>query len=193
MLLIKPYDRSRAVEYARRWALERNPLFIDFTGTGGDCTSFVSQAVLAGGCVMDFTPTFGWYYIDAADRAPAWSGVEYFYDYMTGSGDFPPPLTHAGPFGEEISERDAREGDVIQLADADGDFYHSLIITGFADGDILVSAHTDDALDRRLSTYRYASLRVIRIAGFRVEYPDDACFEALIEGRALEGIESYGQ
>ena len=36
MIVEKPYDRERAVEYARRWALSRNPLFIDFTGIGGD-------------------------------------------------------------------------------------------------------------------------------------------------------------
>ena len=58
MLLIKPYNRDRAVEYARRWAFERNPLFENFAGIGGDCTNFVSQSVLAGGCVMDYTPTF---------------------------------------------------------------------------------------------------------------------------------------
>ena len=33
-----PYDRSRAVAYARRWALSRNPLFSDYTGIGGDCS-----------------------------------------------------------------------------------------------------------------------------------------------------------
>ena len=81
MLLIKPYNRDRAVQYARRWALGRNPLFVNFAGQGGDCTSFVSQAVLAGGCVMDYTPTFGWYYVSPENRAPAWSGVEYFYNY----------------------------------------------------------------------------------------------------------------
>ncbi|MBQ9080558.1 MAG: amidase domain-containing protein [Clostridia bacterium] len=188
MLIIKPYNRARAVEYARRWAMERNPLFIDFTGRGGDCTSFVSQSILAGGCVMDMTPTFGWYYVNSADRAPAWSGVEYFYDYMTGSGDFPPSVTHIGPFGVQVVDMAAREGDVVQLADDTGDFYHSLVITGFSGGDILVSAHSDDALDRPLSSYNYASRRIIHIVGFRVDYPDDACFEDLIEGRALRGI-----
>ena len=32
MLLELPYDRQRAVEYAQKWALDRNPLFLDFTG-----------------------------------------------------------------------------------------------------------------------------------------------------------------
>lgn len=60
------YDRAQAVAYARRWALSRNPLFYDFTGIGGDCTNFVSQCLLAGCCVMDYEPVFGWYYRSAA-------------------------------------------------------------------------------------------------------------------------------
>ena len=58
MLVTKPYNRERAVEYAKRWALDRNPLFVDFTEIGGNCTNFVSQAVLAGSCTMNYTPDF---------------------------------------------------------------------------------------------------------------------------------------
>ena len=47
MLLTRQYDRVRAVTYAETWALARNPLFINFTGQGGDCTNFASQALLA--------------------------------------------------------------------------------------------------------------------------------------------------
>ena len=81
MLTDISYNREYAVAYARRWALMRNPLFIDFTGIGGNCTNFVSQCLLAGSSVMDFTPTFGWYYRSPEDRAPAWSGVEQLYDF----------------------------------------------------------------------------------------------------------------
>ena len=82
MIAYKEYNRLRAVQYAKRWALERNPLFIDFAGRGGDCTNFVSQCILAGCCTMNFTPDFGWYYIDSNDRAPAWSSVEFLYDFL---------------------------------------------------------------------------------------------------------------
>ena len=83
MLIELPYNRERAVEYARRSALSRNPLVIDFTGRGGDCTSFVSQCIFAGTGVMNYTETFGWYYISSENRAPAWTGVEFFYDFVT--------------------------------------------------------------------------------------------------------------
>ena len=65
------YDRARAVAYARRWALERNPDYLNFDGLGGDCTNFVSQCLYAGCGVMNFTPVTGWYYRDAAHRAAA--------------------------------------------------------------------------------------------------------------------------
>ena len=59
------YDRRAAVLYAHRWAYGRNPAFYDYEGLGGDCTNFASQCIYAGSGVMNFTPTFGWYYIDS--------------------------------------------------------------------------------------------------------------------------------
>ena len=184
MIITKRYNRENAVAYARNWALGRNPLFTDFTGRGGDCTNFVSQAILAGSCTMDYTPTFGWYYVSEADRAPAWSGVEYLFDFLTGSGDFPPNTDREGPFGREVRMRQVQVGDVIQLARA-GDFYHTLLICGIDSGDILVCAHADDALDRRLSTYNFDTLRFIHIDGVRMAIREDDCFRALNEGIAL--------
>ena len=76
---LKPYDRDAAVRYAHRWAYRRNPAYFDFSELGGDCTNFVSQCIYAGSGVMNFTPTYGWYYINAQNRAPAWTGVQYLY------------------------------------------------------------------------------------------------------------------
>lgn len=190
MIVYKEYNRARAVEYARRWALERNPLFINFAGRGGDCTSFVSQCIYAGSCVMNYTLDFGWYYISQADRAPAWSSVEYLYDYLTGSPEFTSRNGGIGPYGIEVDSTGAIEGDVVQLADETGDFYHTLIITGFSAGETLVSAHTDDALDRPLSSYNFSSLRYIHIEGVRMEVIDDSCFFDLFEGISLAPMDS---
>ena len=185
MIVYKPYNRARAVEYARRWALSRNPLFINFAGRGGDCTNFVSQCIYAGSCQMNFTPDFGWYYINENMRAPAWSSVEYFYDYIIGNPSFAGQNGGIGPFGIEVDALGVFEGDVVQLADSSGDFYHTLLITGFSEGQTLVSAHTNDALDRPLSSYNYSTLRYIHIEGVRLEISDDNCFPDLIEGISL--------
>ena len=185
MLVYKEYNRARAVEYARRWALSRNPLFTNFAGRGGDCTNFVSQCIYAGSCRMNFTPDFGWYYINENDRAPSWSSVEYFYDFLIGRRDFMQMNGGIGPYGIEVDSPGAIEGDVVQLADETGDFYHTLIISGFSEGQTLVCAHTNDALDKPLSTYNFSSLRYIHIEGVRLELIDDNCFFDLIEGISL--------
>ena len=185
MIINVAYLRRRAVAYAERWALSRNPLFYDFAGSGGDCTNFVSQCILAGCCTMNFTPTFGWYFRSSADRAPAWTSVEYLYDFLTGAPDFAAENGGIGPYGHEVPTVLARAGDVVQLADDSGDFYHTLLITDVRPDGLLVSAHTNDALNRPLSSYTYAAARVIHIDGVRTEYPNVACFRPLIEGVAL--------
>ena len=73
------YDREAAVAYAKKWAFRRNPAFYDFSKIGGDCTNFASQCIYAGAKVMNYTPTFGWFYKSANDRTPSWTGVEYLY------------------------------------------------------------------------------------------------------------------
>ena len=134
---------------------------------------------------MNFTPDYGWYYVDQNNRAPAWSSVEYFYDFIAGTPEFTAQNGGIGPYGIEVDSKGIFEGDVVQLADESGDFYHTLIVTGFSEGNTLVSAHTNDALDKPLSEYNYSSLRYIHIEGVRIEVEDDNCFADLIEGISL--------
>lgn len=186
MLLPIPYDRRRAVEYARRWALARNPLFIDFTGQGGNCTNFVSQCIFAGAPVMNYTETFGWYYISADERAPAWSGVDELYNFLTGAPDFVAQNKGYGPFASDArSSRKVEIGDVIQLANEEGRFYHSLIISDFTPDDVLVCAQSDDALDRPLSTYNYTSLRALHIEGAMLYFDDERLFNDIFNAISL--------
>jgi hypothetical protein len=137
---------------------------------------------------MNFTPTFGWYYVSPTDRAPAWSSVESFYDFMTGVPAFAMENDGTGPYGREVGRAEVTPGDVVQLADGEGDFYHTLIVTEVRGGEILIAAHSDDALDRRLSSYvNAASQRFIHIEGVRVEVPEESCYFDLLEGVALSG------
>ena len=184
MLITKPYNRGRAVEYARTWALRRNPLFIDFTGIGGNCTNFVSQCILAGSCTMNYTPDFGWYYISPEERSPAWSSVEYFYDFITGKMEFVEQNGGVGPYASEVPIEEAEIGDAVQYANAEGDWYHTVMITRIDDGKIYVSAQSDDALDRPISSYPFAQARFLHIEGVRLELEDDACFGILLRGGA---------
>ena len=174
MLATKPYKRENAVAYARKFAFSQNSQFANFAGIGGNCTNFVSQCIYAGGCQMNYTPTFGWYYISLDDRSPSWSGVEYFYNFMIEN-------TGVGPYGRVASSDELELGDVIQLArEADG-YYHTLLVVGFDGEDILVAAQTDNAYARPLSTYTYDYSRFIKILGIRFEMPDSySCIDTLM-------------
>ena len=152
--------------YAKKWAFRRNPDFYNFDNLGGDCTNFASQCVFAGSGVMNYTPTFGWYYISSGNRTASWTGVEYFYNFLTdnreGIGD------GAGPFAEEVTADKIEVGDIIQLGRANGDFYHSPVVVGFAGGQPQVAAHTFDALNRPLNSYMFERVRYIHILGVRI-------------------------
>ena len=150
-----PYDRISAVEYARKWALERNPKYYDFEHIGGDCTNFVSQCLFAGCGVMNFTPNTGWYYRSLSDRAPAWSSVRYLFRFLTENKTI-------GPVAELVGEETLLPGDLIQLGHSDGHFYHTLIVTRISP-QILVAAHSYDAIDRPLKSYDYETKRCLHI------------------------------
>ena len=155
-----PDNRAAAVAYARRWALGRNPAFYNFENIGGDCTNFASQCVYAGAGTMNFTPVMGWYYRSVSDRTPSWTGVEYLYNFLVNNRSM-------GPYARVVQSGEAEPGDIVQLGTSDGDFYHSPVI-GAVTPVILVAAHTYDALDRPLSSYRYDVARFLHIEGVRV-------------------------
>lgn len=81
---IIPYDRAAAVRYAHRWAYGRNPRFYNFDELGGDCTNFASQCLYAGTGIMNYMPTYGWYYLSSNDKAPAWTACPTFIISLLG-------------------------------------------------------------------------------------------------------------
>ncbi len=179
MLMIKPYNRENAVAYAKRYAFAQNPIFGNFAGIGGNCTNFVSQAIYAGTCVMNYTATFGWFYISLNERSPSWTGVDFFYNFMTENQGI-------GPFGENTGADNLELGDVIQLGNEEEGFYHTLLVVGFEENDILVAAQTDNAYMRPLSTYTYDFARYIKILGARVDVADSSdCFQSVYDGVAI--------
>jgi len=154
-----PYNRGSAAAYAARWAKSRNPKYYDFQKLGGDCTNFVSQCLFAGTAVMNYTPVFGWYYISLHDRAPSWTDVRLFYNFLTQNNS-------TGPYAASVSRAALEVGDIVQLGDASGRFYHSLFVMS-ADNDVLVAAHDDDSLMRPLGSYHYSQIRYLHIIGAR--------------------------
>lgn len=158
------YDREKAVEYAREWAFGRNPDFYAFDEIGGDCTNFVSQCLYAGCGVMNYTPDFGWYYINPDDRSAAWTGVQFLYNFLVSNEG-------SGPYGLVLPLPLTQIGDVIQLSFDGISFAHTLIVTRInlfpTPQNILIASHSADSLDRPLSSYTYRQARLIHILGAR--------------------------
>ncbi|MCR4718896.1 MAG: amidase domain-containing protein [Firmicutes bacterium] len=154
------YDRESAVAYANRWAYFRNPEFFDFSELGGDCTNFASQCLFAGSGVMNYTPIYGWYYINASNRTASWTGVEFLYNFLVNNRGM-------GPQGEEVELKRIMAGDIVQLKFKEGpDFNHSPVVVDAGDGTpdtVLVAAHSVDSNCRPISSYSYRGIRPIHI------------------------------
>lgn len=153
------YDREAALLYAREWALKRNADYMDFQRLGGDCTNFASQCLFAGCGIMNRAKHLGWYYLSAGNRAPSWSGVHFYYEFLLENKG-------VGPYGALVDQEDLLPGDFIQLSD-DSRYHHTLIVTDKRDGQLYIAAHTIDCYDRPLGSYVYQEMRGIHIAGCR--------------------------
>jgi hypothetical protein len=154
------YNRQAAIDYANKWALSRNPRYYDFENIGGDCTNFSSQALFAGYGRQNFKPTFGWYYNSLNDRAPAWSSTEYLYKFLTTNKG-------AGPKARDVKIFEVQPGDLVQLSFKDGVFTHTPFITEVGNpatlANIKVAAHSDDSINRPLSTYTFEKIRFLHL------------------------------
>lgn len=165
-LLNVEYDRNKVVSYANAWANSRNPNYYDFSKIGGDCTNFASQCVFAGCGVMNYTPTYGWYYSNLNNRAPAWTSVQYLYRFMTTNKS-------VGPYGYECDITEVEPGDLVQIRfEGSKSYDHTPVITEIKEikslENILIAAHSIDCDCRSLSTYENVNdFRFIHIVGAR--------------------------
>ena len=158
----KDFDKEAAVSYSFQWALRRNPAYYDFTLVGGDCTNFISQCIYAGSKVMNPKPTYGWYYYSVYKRSPSWTSVNYLYRFLTTNQT-------KGPYAIPIPLESIQVGDIIQLQNDSGSFYHTLLVVELlgepTPENILINAHDIDSYRRPLISYHYKSYRCLRIAG----------------------------
>jgi len=153
------YNRLAAVEYAKKWAFKRNPKYFDFTQLGGNCTNYVSQCLVAGGMPMNYNYPLGWFFRSVNDRAAAFTGVQYFYNFLTRNAK------SRGPNAIEIDLKNAQLGDIIQLSFDGESFSHATIIVKTNGSNPLLAANTYDVLYKPLSDYFFQNIRVLHILG----------------------------
>lgn len=170
MKMLTPYSREEAVSYAQKWALGRNPAYMDYEEWGGDCTNYISQCIKAGKIPLD---NIGndimkkWYWYSDFERTPSWTAAEAFYQYIIGNN-----TENTDKFGiyTRIANYDELElGDLVQLV-YDGRAYHTMIVTKIIlEGeyllDYLICQHTYDLLNYPLSL-KEGERRYIKILGY---------------------------
>lgn len=131
---------------------------------GGDCTNFVSQCIYAGSNIMNFDRINGWYYINANEKSPSWTGVNFLYKFLIDNKGL-------GPFGKEENINNINIGDVAQLSFDGINFAHTLIIVNIDNikdyNNIFTASHTMDSYSRKISSYNFKKIRFVHIEGVR--------------------------
>lgn len=153
------YDRNSAINYAKKWALSRNPRYYNFDAVGGDCTSFISQCLYAGSKKMNYNLENGWFYNNGYDKSPSWSGVEFLYRFLIKNKSY-------GPRGKAVSQSEVKPGDIAQLSFDGNTFVHSLFIidvSGPSLNNIAVATHTYDVLGKKIGEYDFEKVRFVHI------------------------------
>ena len=84
---------------------KRNPSYYNYDAIGGDCTNFVSQCIFAGSQVMNYR----WYYRNANQKSPSWTGVEFLYQFLTQNKSL-------GPYGRMVTQKEVEVGDIAQIS-----------------------------------------------------------------------------
>ena len=107
---------------------------------------------------MNYNKIYGWYYNNANDKSPSWTGVEFLYKFLISN-------KQKGPIGEISSKDKARVGDIVQLSFDGIKFAHSIIIVGIENNKIFGASHTFDSYYKDLDSYIYKKARFIHING----------------------------
>lgn len=158
---IKDYNRDKAIVYAQKWAYLRNPKFYNYDGIGGDCTNFVSQCIYEGCKTMNYDTINGWFYNNANDKSPSWTGVEFLYKFLINNKG-------VGPFARKCSIEELEPGDIVQLSFDGVKFAHTLFVVNNVGEKIFVATHTFDSYNRDMNTYSYKKIRFMKIEGYRI-------------------------
>lgn len=171
MKQLKEYDRESAVEYARTWALYRNPKYKDYDPWGGDCTNYISQCIKAGNIPFDNQGRDvieKWYWYSDSSRTPTWTSEGAFGRYIIKNNN--ENTENNGIYAVTADYNELEIGDIIQLA-YEGRIYHTMIVTQVILNDenylldYLICQHTEDLLDFPLSE-KVGERRYIKILGY---------------------------
>ena len=169
------YSPSEAVAYAQKYALGYNSAAYDVFSS--DCTNFVSQCLVAGGKTRTkpsnytrlgaiYETTSYWYSMhspsikDKFYVSTSFIRVRDFYTYWKTRG----ALVTTGLTKAQLQSK-AQKGDIVQLKNAEGSWYHSIIITSGSKGSWKYCGHTSNRKDYPVKDITGAAqYRILRFA-----------------------------
>ncbi|MER5810415.1 amidase domain-containing protein [Streptomyces sp. NPDC002033] len=151
------YDYAAMAKYAEKYWSNYNPAYRKFSGAGGDCTNFISQALKAGGwkAVPGSTSDYRNWWYDGARQSDSWVGANE-WAWFTLSNQRAANLAN-------VYQTDV--GDIVQVDfNKDGSKDHSMMVTyRSAAGMPYVTYHSTN-------TYRKS------LASLIASYPDAVYF-----------------
>ena len=162
-----PYNRERALEYAKRWITDRNP---EWPRYDANCQNYASQMIHVGGVPMDnignrdahlqwSSPRNG-----SGTLVYTWTFVPFFFTYVRDNTGF-------GLCGSvDVNLFYAEPGDIIHMG-VTGPTRHVSVVSGtvIRDGrviDVLVHSNTVDKENWPMSAYTYPFISLIKIYGW---------------------------
>ncbi|MEF9935163.1 MAG: amidase domain-containing protein [Clostridium sp.] len=155
------YSPKEAVDYAIRFAYEYNPEYPHYSGYGGDCANFISQALHAGGKPMIgynassmknwFCRTRNKWAVDLISST--WRGASAFAYYWSVNANAYEQFSSS--YFENLEAfrsiyNYGSRGDAVTLYNKDRKPYHTLIIVDYDKGDLICASHSYDSSARSL-------------------------------------------
>ena len=169
------YVRLYAKNYAIQHGENRNPDYISYTGTAGDCTNFISQCLYAGCMPFVGAPTNSseatnqrqenlsyWFYkpeynglLDKNGISNTWANANSSHKHWgINNGVLGRGFQYIQYENVEDIERDfkglqssLKEGDLFYQMKNESSANHAMIITGISANDIIYAQHTDDKIN----------------------------------------------
>jgi hypothetical protein len=154
---MKSYNREKVLNYALTWWNDTNPNYYNYDNLGGDCTNFASQCIFAGSGIMNYDKNNGWYYINANNKSPSWTGVDFLKTFLLNNKT-------KGPFARLCYLDEIEIGDIIQIRQSTY-FNHSLVVTKIKDNNVYVTAHINNIKNKLLDSYNPREIRCLKILG----------------------------
>lgn len=149
------YDREASVDYAKEWALCKNPRYAAQGASGG--ADFASECIYSGCGIMNESKKGGWYHKGGERISRAWQKNESLYRFLIKN-------EKVGPIAYETGIRMAMPGDIVLMYNGKS-ICQSAVIAEKQGSRLLVCAHDMYAFMRPVTSYSCSEMKFLHIVG----------------------------